>query len=215
MNTHVCFDRPVKRAVYGFLGLTAIAMALAIAAKTGIIDPPFEKRALGVLIGVMVIVMGNLLPKLRPLNAHGGDPTSTTAAERLAGWLLVISGIAYTALFVFAPLDRARPISSLIGIGAIVIIAASWIRLAILALARRDARTPRNAPDRRVVEQRKVVGWLMFSFFYLVATACFTFLFQDRIWFHEFASWMLIAAGFLYSLLHVFLGNGSRRRREP
>lgn len=215
MNTQAFLDRPVKRAVYGFLGLMAIAIALAIAAKTGIIDSPVEKRALGVLIGVMVIVMGNLLPKLRPLNVHGGDPATATAAERSAGWLLVLAGIAYTALFVFAPLDRARPISSLIGIGVIVTIAVSWIRLAILALARPDSSASSNAPDKRATEQRKVVGWLVFTFFYLFATACITFLFKDQSWFHKFASWMLIAAVFLYSLLYAFMGKTPRRGREP
>lgn len=216
MNTHAFLDRPVKRAVYAFLGLMAIAVALALAAKTGIIDSTVEKRALGVLIGVMLIVMGNLLPKLRPLNAHVNDPATVTAAERLAGWLLVIAGTLYTALFVFAPLDRARPISSLIGIGVIVIIAASWIRLAIRALARRDSRIfSGNIPDKRAVEQRKVVSWLIFAFFYLFATACVTFLFKDKSWFHEFASWMLIGAVFAYALLHAVLARTQRCGREP
>ncbi len=215
MKMQSFLDRPAKRAVYAFMGLMVVAVALAIATKTGVIDSVFEARLQGVLIGVMVIVMGNLLPKLRPLNAHGGEPAAVTAAERLAGWLLVLAGIAQTAFFLFAPLEQARPISSLIGIGAIVIVAVSWTRLAILALKRRDTRSSGHVPAKRAAEQRQVVAWLMFAFFYVFATACLTFLFKDQRWFHTFMSWMLIGAVFLYALLYTILGHAPRRCRKP
>lgn len=201
MNTHAFLARPVKRAIYGFMGLMAVAIVLAVAAKSGAIVAPFEKRALGILIGVLVIVMGNLLPKLRPLNQHGGDPARAASAERLAGWLLVLAGIAYTALFVFAPLDRARPISSVIGIGVIIVITVSWARLVIAALSRRQHAAPSATPDKRATEQRKVVGWLVLAFFYVFATACVSFLFKDQRWFHDLASWMLVGACIAYALL--------------
>lgn len=212
MKMQSFLDRPAKRAVYAFMGFMVIAVLLAVATKTGVIDSLFEKRTQGVLIGVMVIVMGNLLPKLRPLNAHGGEPAAVTAAERLAGWLLVLAGIVQTALFLFAPLAQARPISSLIGIGAIVIVAVSWTRLAILTLKCRDTQSSGHVPDKRAAEQRQVVGWLMFAFFYVFATACLTFLFKDQPWFHTFASWMLIGAVFVYALVYTVLGSVPRHR---
>ena len=61
---------------------------------------------MGLIIGAVIIVMGNFLPKTRPLNAPGVNPPGpAAAAERFAGWTLFVVGIAYIALFALAPLD--------------------------------------------------------------------------------------------------------------
>lgn len=202
MNTHARLARPVKMAVYWFMGLMGLAIALALASQLGAIDATAEKRALGMLIGVVVVVIGNLLPKMRPLSTRGADPARATAAERLAGWLLVLAGLAYIGLFLFLPLERARPIAAVTGVGAIVLVTLSWTRLALRRASRSHA-AAKNANDesRPAVEQRKVVASLLFAFFYLFATACVAYFFDDQAWFHEYASWNLVGFWFVYAVL--------------
>jgi len=206
MNTQTPFTRPVKTAVLSFIGLTAVAMAFAAARKMGVIEPAVATRAIGLVIGLMVVVTGNLLPKMRPLNSPRGNPAKVTAAERFAGWILVLAGIAYLALFLFAPLDQALPVSSIIGMGALVVIAANWMWLARGALFRgRQKAEGTVALSERAAEKRKLVIWLLFAFFYVVATACVAFLFGQKPWVHELALWMVVGFGMIYAALYAVL----------
>jgi hypothetical protein len=202
MNTQPWLARPVKMAVYWFMGLMGLAMALVWAAHQGAINVRAEKQALGMLLCVVVVVIGNLLPKMRPLSSRGADPSRATAAERFTGWLLVLAGAAYVALFLFLPLERARPIAAVTGLSAIVLVTLSWTRLALMRSSRPTA-TAKNTNDetRPAVEQRKVVVALLFAFFYLFATACVAYFFDDQSWFHEYASWNLVGFCFVYAAL--------------
>jgi len=136
---------PVKTMVLGFLALTALALAFGLGARYGAVDATLAQRAIGTVTGAMFVVAGNFLPKMRPLNTPGGDPARTSAAERTAGWILVVAGVANIALFLLARLPMAREISSLIGIAAITVIAANWLWVAggvLLARRRTDGETP-------------------------------------------------------------------------
>ncbi len=200
-GTQVFLVAPVKTAVWRFLGLMGIALALAMARRMDLIELGEERRAMGMLIGVMVVVMGNLLPKMRPLQTPGRSPAQASSAERLAGWVLVLAGIVYLALFLFAPLDRAQSIASLIGIGALLLIALRWASLARVAWvgwAKSAAETA--GTNRRAKEQRKVVTALLLAFFYLVATACLSFLFKHQAWFHDLAAWILVGFCFIFAV---------------
>lgn len=178
--------RPVKTAVFGFLGLVLAAAALALAGRAGLLQAVTAKRGLGLIVGALAIVIGNFLPKLRLL---AGDPIRAAAAERLAGWMLVLTGIAQVALFTFAPLDQARLASSVLGISAMVAIAASWAGLLFL---RNHATVPR--------EQRRIMGFLLVSFFYVFANACVVFLTDDRT-VREIISWANVVLGLLFAVL--------------
>ena len=200
--------RPVRSAVIGFLILTALAIAIAIARAAGIVEVAVEQRVLGLVIGAMIVVTGNFLPKMRPLNTAHGDPAKTTAAERLAGWVLSLAGLAYIALFVFAPLDQARHVSSIIGIGAIVLIALDWTWLARSVLFR--ARQPvegSSETSQSALQRRTLATWLLFAFFYVLAVACVTFLFGDTRWGHQIGAWSIVAFSSAYALLYGFLGD--------
>ena len=130
MSTPFRRTPPVTTMVLGFLALAAAATLFGLGARYGIIAPTASRRAIGAVIGVMFIVTGNFLPKMRPLNTPATEPTKATAAERVAGWILVLVGFADIALFMLARLEVARTISSVIGIGAIAVIAANWAWLA-------------------------------------------------------------------------------------
>lgn len=205
MSTAI-FARPVKAAVFGFLGLIAAAMAVALAERTGVIEPAAAKRTMGLVIGVMVVVVGNLLPKMRPLNTSGGNPARATAAERFAGWTLVLAGIAYIALFALAPLDLARPASSIIGIAAMVVIAANWAWLVRDVLSRpHPSGQDTAALTQQAAEKRRLIAFLLFAFFYVLAAACAKFLLNDQRWVNELGSWMMVGFCILYAALIAVL----------
>jgi hypothetical protein len=206
MNTEITtervFTRPIKTAVLGFLGFMAVVAAIAIVKSAGMIDAAVAKRATGLVIGLLIVITGNFVPKMRPLSAPGRDPSRVNASERFAGWTLVFAGIAYIALFAFAPLDRARMLSSTIGIAAMVLIAANWAWLARAVFFPTQPVTPLSP---HAAEKRRLLIVLLFAFFWILATACAKFLFNDQRWVNELGSWMTVAFCFLYAALLLVL----------
>ena len=204
MNSQTIYSRPLKTMVFGFLAFALAAAALAVAQNMGYIEPALVKRAMGLIIGVMVIITGNFLPKTRPLNAPGVNPPGPAAgAERFAGWTLVVVGIAYVALFAFASLEQARKISSLLGIGAMIYIAASWawmVRGAVLG-----GREESPADRERAAAKRRLILPLLLAFFYALATASMVFLVHNRRLIDEVSWWMFLGFWLLYAALMAAL----------
>jgi len=207
MSTSTVYTRPVKTMVFGFLGFAAAAGALAAAQKLGALDPETVKRGLGLLIGVIVVVTGNFLPKVRPLDAPGVNPEqAAAAAERLAGWILVVAGLAYIGLFAFAPLERARMVASILGISAMILIAADWAWLVRGALLGGRGDPEETAADRaRAAAKRRLMVSLLFAFFYAFATACMVFLLRDRHLIDEVSWWMFLGFWLMFAFVSVVL----------
>jgi hypothetical protein len=204
MNTQILCNRALKTMVLGFLGFTVVAASFAFAQRMGYIEASLEKRLMGVIIGVLVIVTGNFLPKTRPLHAPGVNPPGpAAAAERFAGWTLCVVGIAYVALFAFAPLDQARRISGVLGIGAIIYVAASWAWMLRGALV--GGQEQSFADERRAAEKRRLIVPLLLAFFYLLATACMVSLLHNRRQIEEAWLWMFLGFWLLYAFVMVVL----------
>ena len=204
-------SRPVTKAVCEFLAVMAAIMALVAGTGMGWFEPAFVRQAVGVLLGIAMVAMGNLLPKMRPLSPAGRDPAGTAAAERFAGWLLVLAGIAHIAAFLILPLPEARPVSAVIGIAAIVVIGVSWARLARGALSRAAPVAEADpVADKRARAQRQVVFALLFGLFYLLTTAGVKSLVDDRSALHDYAAWMLLGLCMAYAVV----GSAWCRRSE-
>jgi hypothetical protein len=198
--------------VLGFLALTAVATFFGVGARYGIVAPNAARRAIGAVIGVMFVVTGNFLPKMRPLNTPATEPTSATAAERVAGWILVLVGFADIVLFMFARLEVARTISSIIGIGAIAIIAANWAWLARGVLfGRGQTGGGETTLYRAPTERRRIMIWLLFAIFYLSATAAVKMFVSDPAASDKVATWMLLVFAVFYSLTAYW--NSPRKSR--
>ncbi|MGH8427287.1 MAG: hypothetical protein ACRES7_04800 [Gammaproteobacteria bacterium] len=215
MSTQKVFTGPVMAVVWSFIGLTVLALALTLAGNLGILDAVFVKRAIGVLIGVTIIVTGNFLPKIRPMNAPGCDPVKATAAERVAGWMLVLSGLAYLALFIFAPLDRARLAAPIIGLAAIVVVAVNWLWLACGSLFGTGRATESAGGHGGWGRQRReLMIWVLFALFYLFAAGNVAFLVDDKAVRNEIAAWMLLAFCLLYFVVFAILDIRRRHRKS-
>ena len=205
MSMQIACSRPTARALFAFIGLVGTVTAVAVAKGVGLLEAAAARRAIGLLIGLMALVIGNFLPKLRPLNSPDANPAEGRAAERFAGWILVLAGIAYIALFLFAPLDQAGRFSSVLGVCALMAIAANWVwlRRAVLWRSRQIARKTAGLTER--AKERKLVIWLLFAFAYVFATASSVFLFHNRPWVHDFGSWIVLGFGMVYAVLYGVL----------
>ncbi len=77
--------------------ILAIAGGLAYANRLEVIDEDTVQRVMGVVIGVVLVICANLVPKnLEPLR-EGCDPSKMQALQRFTGWTLVLAGLGHAA----------------------------------------------------------------------------------------------------------------------
>ncbi len=119
------FVRPFVMSV----GVVLLAMAgFAIARETGLVSPDFGKRGAAAMLGLMLSVCGNILPKIaRRLELGRETAAAYASADRLAGWALVVGGLAYAGVWAFAPIERAPLGSSCVGLGAVLLALGLWL----------------------------------------------------------------------------------------
>ncbi len=119
------FLRPL---VWSIGVVLAAILSLAAARETGLIDPDPGKRLGAAMIGLMLAVCGNILPKIaRRLEMGRETAASFAAADRHAGWILVLSGVLYAAVWLAAPLERAALGASCVGLGGLLLALGLWL----------------------------------------------------------------------------------------
>lgn len=78
--------------------MMALSLAASLARQGGYIDD--DIRVVGIN-GLVIAWYGNLMPKRLVPNAHARQVT------RVGGWAMVLSGLVYTGLWIFAPITMA------------------------------------------------------------------------------------------------------------
>jgi len=201
--------RSVFTAALAFLALCAVAVGAAVARKTGILTDPESRRAMGVVVGLMAVVTGNFLPKMRPLGATDDRIGTIAAAERTAGYILLIMGLAFAGLFLFAPLEVANSLSPIVALGGIVVIGLDWIWVAVRRRAPRSpsAGTPQGPP----AGARTMATWLIFGVAYLLVIASLKMLSGNSPWVRELGTW--VTTGFTTIYFLVIALQSCRRAR--
>ena len=195
-------------ALFGFLGAGLIAAAAAAAGRVGVIETDLANRIIGLALGLMVVCIGNSLPKLRPFNRTRGN-TRPATVERFSGWLLVLAGISWLALFALVSLDQAKRVAALIGIAALAVVAVSWIWVALAAFGAGEQAKP--TPSEHAARKWQLTAALLFAFFYVFVVACLKFLMDQTAFANELSIWMLTAFWLLYAVFFA-LGHGKSHR---
>lgn len=95
---------PFGRALAGAASIIAASALLRWAAPE-YLSVEMAQRLTGVLLGLVVVVYANAIPKsLVALARLRCSPAREQAARRFAGWSLVLGGIGYMAASLLAPL---------------------------------------------------------------------------------------------------------------
>jgi hypothetical protein len=85
------------------------SISATLAKELGIFDKDLVERIIGINIGLMLVVMGNYMPK----KSTGSCSTDTDKCrksrvmQRFVGWTLVISGMLYALVWLFVDLNKA------------------------------------------------------------------------------------------------------------
>ena len=174
--------------VFLLLGFAAVV----IAKETGQIDGIMAKRGVGALLGLIMVVTGNILPKLIfPLTRAARIGT----AERVSGWILVLTGLALVAAFAGLPDDNVALQGAVIGLAGfaavgLTLIASGWsVQPGEAApLAYRSARVRISA-----IFILHAIAW------------AFAMFVADAIWDDPAAIWMVVAFTIANSLLALAL----------
>ena len=135
------------RASFAIAGVQIVcALMLAFAANRGMIGTETVMRGGMVICGLGLAAVGNRLPK-----SPDGMPPHTLelaalrqSALRTAGWAMMVGGLAFSGIWVFAPLDVAA-VSSTITLGASIIVGLGGITWWIFAYHRSPTRWSRHS----------------------------------------------------------------------
>src|SRR5262245_50216479 len=122
---------PVRRAL-AFAGMMLACSLLArFAPRLGLfVDIATTKRFSMAMLGVFLVITGNALPKmLTPLSDLRCDPAKVQAFQRFSGWMWVLTGLAFSGIWLLSPLDVAYPLSMLVLLGGMLINAVRLVRL--------------------------------------------------------------------------------------
>ncbi len=125
--------RTLARAMAAAGLIMTVSMAAVLIQKLGWIEAgtgELSKRAWGLIMGAMVIAYANVIPKT-PGSAR------LQATLRFSGWVLVLAGLAYSAIWLLAPITFAGTLARWVLFSGLIVVLArvSWCYL-----------QPRSAP---------------------------------------------------------------------
>ena len=184
--------------------------AAGIGKEMGFIENDTAKRISGVVFGLLVILFGNILPKLvSPLGSDAEAAGRSRAADRIAGLVLVLTGLAVVAIWLAVPADSAMLASAMAGLGGLFISLMLWTFQAAPRLA--GFRGP-EALEHPASIRRLTVLFLLHAVFWV-----FLIFLADTLWGDASAKWIAIAFTLLNGViaLPLIIGTLRTRRARP
>lgn len=92
----------------------ALSLALRLATPE-YVDPGLARRLLGIMMGAIVVIYANAVPKtLTPLVALRCNPATEQSIRRFTGISLVLGGTGYALAWMLAPMDSANLLSGVL-----------------------------------------------------------------------------------------------------
>lgn len=115
-------------------GLLVLAvMAVALAGEFEWIDHDIAKRGVGASLALLLLLLGNQMPKLiLPLAVRREKPAPILAAERFAATVLVVAGLAAMGVWIWWPADQMMALASVIVLAGFALAAANWARVLLV-----------------------------------------------------------------------------------
>jgi hypothetical protein len=91
--------------------LLAVSAGLKLLVARGLVPAEAAPRGTQALIGLMLAAYGNYMPKVLGSLANPAVAARTQLALRIGGWAFALAGLAYAALWAFAPIGLADALS--------------------------------------------------------------------------------------------------------
>lgn len=97
------------------------------------IDADFARRLVGVMMGAIVVLFANSVPKkLTPLAAMRCSPATEQSIRRFTGMSLVLGGLGFALAWMAAPIDAANAVAgTVLGVALLAVAlryAAAFVR---------------------------------------------------------------------------------------
>ncbi|MEO0983426.1 MAG: hypothetical protein AAFX03_12330 [Pseudomonadota bacterium] len=103
--------RFAKATLAGASLVLVVGLALVAADVGGLLEDPereTRRRAMGALLGLMIMAYGNALPKqLSVIKQTECSPAATQAKNRAVGWITALAGLAYAGVWLTLPVAQA------------------------------------------------------------------------------------------------------------
>lgn len=179
------------------LACFVLVMVFGAGKLTGTLDPLVARRGVGVMLGLLLMVTGNFVPKLRLFQSATGVGESD-AIDRFAGWTFVLCGLAFAAVFRSAPADQVFIVPPFIVVVGFLAVLARWL----MAQGKRPSRLSLHwTPGRRILATMlATVLWMCAIFF------------ADAVWGDHVSRWMAIGFPFILIWFSAFR---ARSKSEP
>ena len=122
----------MKRLLAAILGagtIIAAALILKYLTSIGYIEDEGSKRLMRISLGILLVVIGNMIPKsAEPLSGGCCEPSREQSLRRFTGWTFVFAGLGFSTVWLFAPIEVASTVSTYIVIASfsLVIVPFVW-----------------------------------------------------------------------------------------
>jgi hypothetical protein len=202
------YNSVLLQPVLGFITLCALLGVFGLAGAAHLIDADMKQRAFGQIVSLMLMVMGNYLPKLRPLRTGRIDRGTGAPAERFAGRILLLAGLVSLVVFIGLPLSEAELASAWLGVGSFVMIASHWSWLAYSArLGDSTHAAPRADSSVLPAASRewRTSIWLLIGYAYICSSAWAMDLLGESPLRDPARTWLVTGFSMLISVVLPFL----------
>lgn len=191
MNTKIQQGRPFVALAIAVALFVALVLGVVVARQLGLVDPLNARRIGAIGLGIVLIAAGNLVPKMRLLQWPGRRPGTGAAAERIAGWTLVLTGAAVVSLWLFAPGENTMLVSSAVATSAFALMIAAWPLMSMRGRDMGEALPGVNSDAqgvRAAQTKRLALFHILFALFW-----AFAMFLADSLWGGNVVLWMAVA----------------------
>ena len=168
-----------------------LLVCLASAKKLEVLSNELTLRSIGVGIGVVLILTGNILPKfVLPLAVRKGGPKWMTELERFAGWAFFITGFVFGLAWLIVPLPYAKVVSSTLGLLGCLVVCGVWLWRTWprpFGLGRPEVESLSQKTYQQAAEGRRTIICLIHAVVWV-----FIILLMDAIWGDHAAQWTAV-----------------------
>jgi len=133
-------DKRLLLAIVTAGSILAVSVGLKYLVATGTLDEIASNRVMGAMIGIVLAISGNYIPKtLKPMSERQCNSSRWISLRRFAGWAFVIAGSSYSAVWLFAPVELTSVLSRYIVATCVLLVA---VPFAWLIISRKRGQPP-------------------------------------------------------------------------